>query len=119
MNVSRQQLGVTTLRWTLALVVVWQSFQFAVSAAALRQVQHMGLPEWIAPSLGTFEALAAVIFLIPKLGRVGAYCLLATFAFASAVHMLHGEFGIGSLLVYGAAVLVCMDPRPAVAGRSL
>ena|ERR1700685_2489012 len=119
MNINRQRLAMTTLRWTLGLVVLWQSIQFVLSAAAHRQVQHMGLPAWIAPALGIFEILAAVLFLTPPLGRVGGYCLLATFAVASAIHMLHGDSGISALLVYGAAVFVCMVPSPAIAGRSL
>lgn len=118
MNKSPQELAVTTLRWTLGLVVFWQSLQFASSAAAIRQMQHMGLPEWIPPALGGVEALAAVLFLIPTLGRIGGYGLLAIFALASAIHVLHGEFGIGALLVYGAAVLVCTSRIPVVAGRS-
>jgi len=69
----------------------------------------MGLPQWVAPALGGAEIVAAMLFLIPKLGRIGGYSLLVIFAVAATLHILHGQFEIGPLFVYGAAVFVCMS----------
>ena len=68
----------------------------------------MGLPGWIAPVLGTIEMGAVAVFLVPKLRRIGGYALLAIFAIAAVLHVLHGQFEIGPLVVYSTAVLVCV-----------
>ena len=58
--------------------------------------------------LGSMEVLAAILFLIPMLGRIGGYSLLVILAVAAALHVHHGQFQIGPLLVYGASVFTCM-----------
>jgi hypothetical protein len=54
--------------------------------------------------LGAVEAIAAALFLVPRLMRVGAVLLLATLAIAIAVHAALGQWR-GDLMVYSAAVL--------------
>jgi len=109
MNLPKRPTSAWALRWTLGLVVLWESYQFAFSAASARHLEHMGLPSWVGPVLGIAEMLAVVLFLIPRLDRIGGICLLAIFAIAAALHVLHGQFEIGSLLVYGAAALTCIS----------
>jgi hypothetical protein len=99
--------AISGLRWTLGLVVTWESCRFTVSAAAADTLHHMGLPAWTAGALGSVEALAAILFLIPGLGQIGGWSLLVVFAVAAILHLLHGQFDIGPLFVYGAAVLAC------------
>lgn len=53
--------------------------------------------------LGAVEAVAAVLFLIPRSMRLGAIGLLITIVIAFAVHTALGEFR-GDLVLYGAAV---------------
>jgi hypothetical protein len=53
--------------------------------------------------LGGSEALAAVLFLIPRTTRLGAVALLLIFALAFLLHALRGEVA-WPLLAYGAAV---------------
>ena len=108
MSVPEKAVPVTLLRWSLGLVVLWESFRFAASTAAAHHLQGMGLPSWLAPTLGAPEAVAALVFLVPRLRRIGGYSLLVIFAIAAALHILRGQFEIGSLVVYSAAVLVCM-----------
>ena len=105
MNADPQQARI--LRWTLGLVVLWQSYQFGFAPTAKAYLQAMGLPEWVAPVLAGVEIVAAILFLIPKLGRIGGYSLLVVFALAAILHVLHGQFQIGPLFVYGAAVFTC------------
>ena len=109
MSGRSQSISLTLLRWTLGLVVLWQSWQFATSKSVVHELTRIGLPRWTPPVLGGAEILAAVLFLIPKLGRVGGYLLLAIFLFAAVIHVLHGQFGIGWLLVYSAAVFACLS----------
>ena len=108
MSPSRRQIATSVLRWTLGLVVLWESYQFGFSAAATRHLQRMALPQWVAPTLGGAEMVVAIFFLVPRLGRIGGYSLLVIFAVAATLHLLHGEFEVGPLLVYGAAVFACM-----------
>jgi len=108
-NTRQQQVAAWVLRWTVGLVVLWESYQFGFSEAATRHLQRMGLPQWVAPALGGAEIVAAIVFLVPKLDRIGGYSLLVIFAVAATIHVLHGQFEIGPLFVYGAAVFMCMS----------
>lgn len=66
------------------------------------------MPSWVQPILGGAEVIAAVLFLVPYTARAGSYLLLVIFALAAVVHILHGQFNVGGLIVYAAAVIVCM-----------
>src|SRR5512146_1022697 len=54
--------------------------------------------------LGSLEALAAVLFFIPRLLRVGAVLLLGCLVVAMVIHTTRGQFP-GALLVYTAGVI--------------
>ena len=109
MSSRQEQLAVRVLRWTLGLVVLWESYKFGFTGPATRHLERMGVPNWTAPALGGAEMVAAILFVTPKLGRIGGYALLVIFAVAAALHLLHGQFEIGALLVYGAAVFTCLS----------
>jgi hypothetical protein len=58
--------------------------------------------------LASVEAIAAILFLIPRTMRLGAIGLLTTIFIAFGVHAVLHEFR-GDLLLYGAAVLfICV-----------
>jgi len=57
--------------------------------------------------LGSVEALAAILFLVPRTMRAGAVGLLATIFVAFSVHAALHEFR-ADLLLYGAVVLFIM-----------
>jgi hypothetical protein len=105
---SSQSVSMIVLRWTLGLVVLWQSFHFAVSAGSAHHLVRMGLPRWLAPVLGGAEILAAILFLLPKTAKSGGFLLLLIFAIALVLHLLHGEYQIETLLVYIAAAWACI-----------
>lgn len=100
--------SIPLLRWTLAVVVVLESAQFIFSAFAAHLMAKLGLPQWVRPALGMSEMVAAILFVMPATEILGGYLLLAVFGLAALVHLFHGQFGIESLLVYGAAVLACV-----------
>jgi uncharacterized membrane protein YphA (DoxX/SURF4 family) len=108
MNSMQHASSMALLRWSTGLVVLLESYRFATSAAPVQHLQRMGLPVWIAPVLAAVEIAAAIAFLVPKLRRSGGYALLAVFATAALLHILHRQFDIGPLVVYSAAVLVCV-----------
>ena len=75
-------------------------------------IRKTGLPQWIRPALGGSEVVAALLFLVPAASSVGGYLLLFIFAIAIVIHFLVGEIaGVGSLVVYSMAVIVCMAHR--------
>jgi len=111
MNPRLRMLAIPGLRWVLGLFLLLESVHLAVSPAVARELAASGLPRWIAPALGGGEALAALLFLVPAASVVGGYALLLVFFIAAAVHVLHGQFDIGQLFVYGMAVIVCMNDR--------
>jgi len=119
MSIFEKAPSISFLRWSLGLVVLWESYRFSVSTAAAHHLQSMGLPPWIAPTLGGAEIAAAVMFLIPRLSRMGGYSLIVIFAIAAVLHILHGQFEIGQLVVYSAAVLVCLSASAAHPGEDL
>jgi uncharacterized membrane protein YphA (DoxX/SURF4 family) len=103
------------LRWALGLVVLWQSYQFVASTTAAAHFARTGLPAWVRYALGGAELIAAILFLLPAGRRIGGYLLLAIFVLAAFIHILHGTYDVGGLLVYTAATLVCLSeqtPQP-------
>lgn len=110
MNPRTEKNAIIALRWTLGLVLLVQSYQFAFSS----NVQHFAgttLPPWLPLALGGSEIIAALLFLVPATTIIGGYLLLVIFALAILIHSLHGDFSVGGLLVYGVAVFVCIAQR--------
>lgn len=111
MNKRLQNLALPMLQWTLGLVVAWESCEFAFGPAAMRMFAKTGLPGWIRPVLGCAEIVAAILFLVPAATFIGGYALLVIFFLAAVIHILHGWYDVGGLVVYAAAVLACMAHR--------
>jgi hypothetical protein len=116
MNSKQQRAANTVLRWTVGLVVLWQSYRFLATATSNTELRHLGMPHGFALALGGVELVAAALFLVPRLSRLGGCVLLAVFAVACAIHALHGQFAIGALLVYAAAVAACLASDSELAG---
>lgn len=91
------------LQWTLGLVILGESARFAFSAAAAQSFAKTGMPGFIRPALAGAEIIAAVLFLAPRATSLGAKVLIAVLAAALVIHLLHGWFDVGALLVYAAA----------------
>lgn len=56
-------------------------------------------------AIGAVELVGAVLFLIPPTVKTGGRILVATFAVAGVVHVLHGQWDVGFLVIYAMAVL--------------
>jgi hypothetical protein len=108
MNERLRSLAVPGLRWCVGLIVLWQSWRFALGTAAMHAFAETGLPAWIRPALGGVEMVAAVLFLLPVTTVVGSYALLVVFFFAAVLHVLHGWYDISGLVLYAMAVLVAL-----------
>lgn len=91
------------LWWTLGVLLVVYSVQTAWHALAAGRDGidvHVGI-------LASVEAIAGLLFLVPKTMRAGGACLLAVFAVALVLHGRKGEFA-SQLLLYAVAVSFVM-----------
>ena len=113
MNEGLRKIALPGLRWALALVLVWESAQFAFGKSAEHLFARTGLPYWIRPVLGGAEVVAALLFLVPAASLAGGYALLMIFFFAAVIHILHGWYDVGALVIYAMTVLACMAHRDA------
>ena len=66
--------------------------------------------------LGSIEAAAAVLFMIPQTFRAGAIGLLVVIGLAFITHVALGQFR-GDLLLYGAAVYFALVHGPLTAAQ--
>ena len=85
--------------WTVGIVLFYLSLSTAYHglASGISHEPHLVL-------VGGFEALAALLFLVPRTLRIGASGLLFTFATVSLIHAVRLQFR-GDLLVYAAVAL--------------
>jgi uncharacterized membrane protein YphA (DoxX/SURF4 family) len=111
MSRTKRGLAIIVLRLVLGLVVLAQSFIFLFGGESVKFFAGHGLPDAIRLILGWSEVVAAILFLLPPTLLVGAWFLLAVFAGAIFLHFVHGQFEVGGLLVYSAAVLVVLASR--------
>ncbi|HTK81833.1 MAG TPA: hypothetical protein VL633_06035 [Bacteroidota bacterium] len=84
---------------TLAAVIFAQSIQTLTNVGHLRSADPSGSHLLM---LAGAEAVAAILFVVPKTLRLGSIVLLFIFLLAISVHGIVHEMG---LLVYGAGVL--------------
>ncbi len=103
--------AIVGLQWVVGLVVIVESLRLAFDATAARHFERAGMPLWMRPALAWTEIAAAILFLVPFTTVLGGYLLLVIFFFAVILHLLHGEYDIGALAVYGMAVLASLAYR--------
>jgi len=94
------------LQWSVGVVLFIEAALLAHSKAEIHFQGHPGIHHWILLALAWAEMLACIIFVIPRTMKQGATLLLIVLALASLVHMLHGSFEIGGLIIFAAAVAV-------------
>ena len=98
----RAKCGLTVLRCALGVVILIEAILFVLPSAA-QTFSHTHMPGFVRMILGVGEILGSVLLLIPRTVVRGAWLLLAVFIFAILLHLLHGMYGIGNLVVYAAA----------------
>jgi hypothetical protein len=101
---SSPSIPIAFLQWTVGIVVLIASVQTFFHSA--HRLASGGAHNVFLPLLSGAETLGAVLFLVPKTTRVGSFLLLVKFAIALIFHLTHGEWDIGFLIVYIAAVVV-------------
>ena len=94
--------GLTALRWSLGVVVLIEAVMFVLPGAA-HEFARTHMPGIVRMIVGFGEIAGAVLLLIPQTAVRGAWLLLAVFVMAILIHLLHGLYGVGNLVVFAAA----------------
>lgn len=104
--------SITILAWVTGLVVLFESYRTLRWALRdLHGAAAQGIHPAIRLGLAAPELVAAILFLVPGTRKLGGYALLVLFGLAISVHLLHGEWNFEVLLVYTAAVWVCITRK--------
>ena len=90
------------LQWTFGLVILIEAVLF-VMPGARHDFARTHMPDIVRQALGWGEIIGAVLLLIPKTAVRGAWILVSVLVLAIVVHLLHGTFNVGSLVIYTAA----------------
>jgi hypothetical protein len=98
----KSKIGLTVLQWTLGLVILIEAVLFVLPGAA-HEFARTHLPGFVRMLLGWGEIAGCVLLLIPKTMKSGAWLLLAVFVMGILAHLLHGQYHVGSILIYAAA----------------
>lgn len=101
MSTNANKLACTGLQWSLGLVLIYECCRLLLSSSSA----HIHLPHAPLKAIAAVELLGAILFLIPPTLVAGGRLLLASFAAAAVVHLLHGQPDIGFLVIYAMAVL--------------
>lgn len=94
------------LQWAVGVVVLIASVRTFFHSAHALTSSNSPSHAWFLPLLSGLEIVAVILFLIPSLSRIGSYLLLVVFGVAVLFHLLHGDWEVGSLVIYIAAVIV-------------
>ena len=96
------KLGLNVLRLSLGVVILIEAVIFVLPSAA-HDFARTHMPGFVRLVLGFGEILGCALLLIPHTVMRGAWLLLAVFVMAILLHLLHGLYGIGNLVIYAAA----------------
>jgi uncharacterized membrane protein YphA (DoxX/SURF4 family) len=102
MTEQRMKTALTGLQWTLGLVVLIEAVLF-VMPSARQEFAKTHMPDIVRQVLGWGEIIGAVLLLIPRTAARGGWVLVGMFVLAIVVHVLHGTFNVGNLVIYSAA----------------
>jgi hypothetical protein len=102
MSPARTKTGLTVLQWALGVVILIEAVMFVLPGAA-HDFARTHMPGFVRMVLGFGEILGCVLLLIPKTSIRGAWVLVAVFIMAILLHLLHGMYNVGSLVIYAAA----------------
>lgn len=102
MSSGQTKTALTVLQWALGVVILIEAVLFVLPSAA-HDFTRTHMPGFIRLVLGFGEIIGCVLLLIPRTAVRGAWLLVAVFVFAILLHLLHGMYGVGNLVIYAAA----------------
>jgi hypothetical protein len=111
MPAQRVNIALTTLQWTLGVVILLEAVLFVapIGAHAFSQT-HM--PGFLRMLIGWGEIAGCIFILIPRTAARGAWLLAGVFVLAIVIHFVHGLYDVGYLAIYSAAAvaIACWTP---------
>ena len=103
---SSASLPIQFLQWAVGIVVLVASLRTFFHSAHRITEANSSPHAWFLPLLAGIETVGAILFLVPRLSRVGSYLLLVVFGIAVLFHLSHREWdSISTLVIYIAAVI--------------
>ena len=102
MGFGKLKIGLTVLQWALGVVILVEAVLFVMPGAA-HDFARTHMPGFVRMVVGFGEILGSILLLIPQTAIRGAWLLVAIFIMAILLHLLHGMYGIGNLVIYAAA----------------
>ncbi len=93
--------ALTRLQWTLGVVILIEAILF-IMPSARHDFAQTHMPDVVRQFLGWGEIIGAVLLLIPRTAARGGWLLVCVFVLAIAIHLLHGIFNVGNLVIYTA-----------------
>jgi len=110
MSASNSKLGLCVLQYSLAVVILIEAVRFVLPGAA-HDFARLHLPGFVRLVVGYGEILGSLLLLIPRSAIAGAWCLCLVFVMAIAIHLLHGQYEIGNLVIYAAAAFAIAQSK--------
>lgn len=104
MSAGQTKTALTILQWALGVVILIEAVMFVLPSAA-HDFTRTHMPGFVRLVLGFGEIVGCVLLLIPRTAIRGAWVLVAVFVMAILLHLLHGMYGVGNLVIYAAAAL--------------
>jgi len=95
-------MALTVLQWVLGIVILAEAVQFVLPGAA-HDFARTHVPGIVRLIMGWCEIIGCILLLIPPTAIRGAWVLVAVFTLAIVIHLLHGMYGVGNLVIYTAA----------------
>jgi hypothetical protein len=99
---QRSKIALTGLQWTLGVVILIESVLFLLPSAG-HDFARTHMPNFVRLVLGCGEVVGSVLLLIPRTAIRGGWVLAAVFVLAIVIHLLHGMYNVGNLVIYTAA----------------
>jgi hypothetical protein len=110
MSFAKAKCAVTVLQYCLGVVILIEAVMF-VLPSAVHDFARTHMPGFVRLVLGFGEILGCVLLLIPKTAIRGAWLLMAVFVMAILIHLLHGTYNVGNLVIYTAAAFVIASEK--------
>lgn len=99
MSLVQAKLSLKVLRWVLGIVILAEAVQFVLPGAA-HDFARTHMPGFIRLLLGWGEIVGCILMLVPITAVRGAWLLVGVFTVAIVIHLLHGMYNVGNLVIY-------------------
>lgn len=110
MSLVQSKCALTVLQWALGIVILIEAILFVLPSAG-HEFARTHMPGFVRLVLGFGEIIGCIFLLIPRTAVRGAWLLLAVFIMAILIHLLHGAYNVGNLVIYAAAAFAIAEGK--------